>query len=64
MKLSELNPVASFSSEILSNDVELNPGPNHIECLTFTQWNINSLGKDNSSRIKLLQAQMQFLIMI
>ena len=42
---------------ILSNDIELNPGPHSYEGLTFLQWNINSLGKDDFSRVKLLQAQ-------
>ena len=43
---------------ILSNDIELNPGSSNItEGINFAQWNINSLGKDNFDRVKLLQAQ-------
>ena len=43
---------------ILSNDIELNPGPlTPTKGFTFAQWNINSLGKDEFSRVNLLQSQ-------
>ena len=43
---------------ILSNDIELNPGPPiQTGGFNFAHWNINSLGKDEFSRVNLLQAQ-------
>ena len=41
---------------LLSNDIELNPGPSAGNCLTFMNWNLNSLGKDNFSRIQTIEA--------
>ena len=41
---------------ILSNDIQLNPGPTKpMEGFCFARWNLNSLAKDNFSRIELLQ---------
>ena len=42
---------------ILSNDIETNPGDLHHGFLTFCNWNINSLSKDNFQRVSLLEAQ-------
>ena len=41
---------------ILSNDIETNPGDLHHGYLTFCNWNINSLSKDNFQRVSLLEA--------
>ena len=42
---------------ILSHDIEKNPGPGYQNnFFTFMSWNLNSLAKDNFSRIPLLQA--------
>ena len=42
---------------LLSNDVQLNPGPpNHNNLLHFMSWNLNSLAKDNFQRVRLLEA--------
>ena len=38
---------------IMSNDIELNPGDNKL--FTFCNWNLNSLTKDNFSRLNLLE---------
>ena len=47
---------------ILSNDIELNPGPPHMNnnfsggFLSFCNWNLNTLSKDDFYRITLLEA--------
>ena len=42
---------------LLSNDIELNPGPQyHENFLNFMNWNLNSLAKNNFERIQLLEA--------
>ena len=42
---------------LLSNDIERNPGPTHPgNCLHFMTWNLNSLGKENFSRVQMLEA--------
>ena len=42
---------------IMSNDVEFNPGDHIVNRnFTFCNWNINSLAKDNFSRLNLIQA--------
>ena len=42
---------------ILSNDINLNPGPNHQNNLfNFMSWNVNSLAKNNFQRVRLLEA--------
>ena len=45
-----------FLKILLSNDVELNPGDLHKTFLSFCNWNINSLAKDNFQRVQLLEA--------
>ena len=45
-----------FIKLILANDVERNPGFFNSHLFTLCNWNLNSLGKDNFSRIKLIQA--------
>ena len=40
----------------MSNDVELNPGDFKNAFLSFCNWNINSLAKDNFQRVQLLEA--------
>jgi len=44
-----------FIKLILANDVEINPGYNN-NLFTFCNWNINSLGKEDFSRINLIKA--------
>ena len=47
-----------FLLVILSNDIELNPGPPiQTGGFNFAHWNINSLGKDEFSHVNLIQAQ-------
>jgi len=41
---------------ILSNDIERNPGDFIDTFFTFCNWNLNSLAKDNFSRVDLLEA--------
>ena len=42
---------------ILSNDINLNPGPHHQNNLfNFMSWNVNSLAKDNFQRVRLVEA--------
>ena len=42
---------------IMSNDVELNPGPYFQNSfLSFMSWNLNSLTKNNFERVRLLEA--------
>ena len=41
---------------LLANDVERNPGDNHRNYLSFMNWNLNSLTKNNFERVHLLQA--------
>ena len=46
-----------FLQIILSSDDEFNPGPARInDGFSIPQWDINSLCKDDFSRVKLLQA--------
>ena len=45
-----------FIKLILSNDVERNPGYVKNELFTFCNWNLNSLGKENFSRVELIEA--------
>ena len=41
----------------MSNDIEFNPGDHIVNRnFTFCNWNINSLAKDNFSRLNLIQA--------
>ena len=42
---------------ILSNDIHQNPGPIANSFFTFMNWNVNSIAKDNSHRLKLFEAQ-------
>ena len=44
-----------FIRLILANDIETNPGFSN-SFFTFCNWNINSLAKDNFSRVQLLEA--------
>ena len=46
----------TFISLILANDIETNPGNFVNSFFTFCNWNLNSLAKDNFSRVKLLEA--------
>ena len=42
---------------ILANDIELNPGPPlQNQFLSFMNWNLNSLVKDNFGRVGLIEA--------
>ena len=42
---------------LLSNDIELNPGPlYHENFFTFMNWNLNSIVKNNFERINLIEA--------
>ena len=42
---------------LLANDIELNPGPNyHENFLSFMNWNLNSLAKNNFERVQLIEA--------
>ena len=42
---------------LLSNDIELNPGDEfHDGFLSFCNWNLNSLSKNDFERISLLEA--------
>ena len=42
---------------ILSNDINLNPGPHHQNNLfNFMSWNVNSLAKNNFQRVRLIEA--------
>ena len=41
---------------LISNDIEKNPGPHPGNCLNFMFWNLNSPGKDNFSRIQMIEA--------
>ena len=42
---------------LLANDIEVNPGPHEKNCLTFMNWNLNSLVKGNFERVDLIEAQ-------
>ena len=47
----------TFLLILLSNDVELNPGPlYHENFFTFMNWNLNSIVKNSFERIKLIEA--------
>ena len=48
---------------LLSNDIEVNPGPDsgpglsyHKNFFTFMNWNLNSLSKDNFQRVQAIEA--------
>ena len=44
---------------LLANDIELNPGDKHQyheNFFNFMNWNLNSLGKNNFERVKLIEA--------
>ena len=44
---------------LLSNDIEMNPGPGHSyreNFFTFMNWNLNSLSKDNFQRVQAIEA--------
>ena len=44
---------------LLSNDIEINPGPGlsyHDNFFTFMNWNLNSLSKDNFQRVQAIEA--------
>ena len=42
---------------LLSNDVEMNPGPSYHEFfLTFMNWNLNSLSKNDFERVQAIEA--------
>ena len=45
-----------FLKILLSNDVELNPGDLKNAFFSFCNWNVNSLGKGNFSRVQLIEA--------
>ena len=46
---------------LLSNDIQLNPGPtSENELLKFMTWNLNSFAKDNFQRLNLIEAQLYF----
>ena len=50
-------PWVSLLLILLSNDIELNPGDNyHGNLLTFMNWNLNSLAKNDFERIQLIEA--------
>ena len=42
---------------LLSNDINLNPGPFGKSYFTFMNWNCNSLAKGEFSRLKLLESE-------
>ena len=46
----------TFIRIIFSNDVETNPGDFVNNFFTFSNWNLNSLAKDDFYRVKLLEA--------
>ena len=46
----------AFLKILLSNDVEMNPGDFSNSFLSFCNWNVNSLVKDNFQRVQLLEA--------
>ena len=47
----------SFILILLANDIELNPGPpTRKQFLSFMNWNLNSLVKENFERVSLLEA--------
>ena len=49
---------------LLANDIELNPGPPlQNQFLSFMNWNLNSLVKENLNVLTLLKPIMPFLIM-
>ena len=41
----------------MSNDIDLNPGPNFDNFFNFMSWNVNSLAKDNCQRVRLIEVQ-------
>ena len=42
---------------LLSNDIEMNPGPSYCEnFFSFMNWNLNSLAKDNFQRVQSIEA--------
>ena len=42
---------------LLSNDIQLNPGPNYRgKYFTFMNWNLNSLPKNDFERVQLIEA--------
>jgi len=49
-------PWIIFLKIILSNDIERNPGDFINGFFNFCNWNLNSLAKDNFSRVQLLEA--------
>ena len=52
-------PWVPFLLILLSNDIQLNPGPQpnlQNNCLNFINWNLNSLTKDNFQRVDLIEA--------
>ena len=41
---------------LISNDIELNPGPrHHTNMFNFMSWNLNSLAKENFNRLHLIE---------
>ena len=53
----EVPPWVPLLLILLSNDIELNPGPNyHENFLSFMNWNLNSLAKNNFERAQLIEA--------
>ena len=52
-----VSPWVPFLLIMLSNDIELNPGPTyHENFFTVMNWNLNSLVKNNFERIQLIEA--------
>ena len=42
---------------LLSNDIEMHPGPQYNEnVFSFVNWNLNSLAKNNFERVQLIEA--------
>ena len=57
MLLNNYPPVwLSFLKVLLSNDIETNPGDFTNGFISFCNWNVNSLAKDNFHRVQLLEA--------
>ncbi len=57
-KITRIVPIwVPFLLILLANDIELNPGDKyHEKFFNFMNWNINSLGKNNFERVKLIEA--------
>ena len=51
-----LTYLVSFLKVLLSNDIEINPGDFTNNFLSFCNWNMNSLAKDNFDRVHISDA--------